>query len=140
MLTRRYQIQLDVRDAEFAIRKHTFPRIDDVGLADIFVGGNGLTIRTKIAVDPNLWYTTLIPVEIDASIDRLNVRIHDSRHDGLYKVLSATIVKRLKATICRAIEQRIYEMIARMDAVVTKASQGAGNQKVPIAAKALNLW
>ncbi len=66
--------------------------------------------------------------------------MHDSRHDALYKMLSGPIVKRIKARLCRAIEARIYEMIARMDAVVTEASQGAGGQKPALAEKILSLW
>ena len=41
------QIQADMRDVAFYFRKKTgFPKLQDAGLADVVLGGQGLTVRS----------------------------------------------------------------------------------------------
>lgn len=43
------QVQADMRDVAFYFKKKTgMPKIQDSGLADFIVGGNGLSVRNSI--------------------------------------------------------------------------------------------
>ncbi|KAI3653612.1 hypothetical protein MP228_001559 [Amoeboaphelidium protococcarum] len=115
-----YQIQADLRNVEFSINKRGFPPLRDAGLADIFLSGNGLSITTKTAIDTNLWYTTLVPVDIKVNIDALRINLHDSSHDFAYRLLGTSLVNQLKKRICRSLEEQIFLAICRLDSVVTQ--------------------
>lgn len=43
------QIQADMRDVAFFYRKKNGLRISDSGLADVFLGGNGITVKVVIS-------------------------------------------------------------------------------------------
>lgn len=136
-----YQIQCDFRNIEFAIRKKSFPKMEDMGLADVFLGGNGLSVETKTAYDSNLWYTTLVPQEINATIDNLRIQLHDSQHDTLYRLLGKSLLNSIKKRLTASIEDAIFNIIRSIDASVTEASRGMkGNMGKQAAVRMMSLW
>ena len=122
------QIQADIRNVEFAYRKKTFPRVRDSGLVDILLGGNGLSIHIKVAYDPNLAHTTLVPMEIDCSIDNLIITPHETSRDAMYKIMAPAVVAAIKKRICRSLEENIFNLISRADGMVT--ASGGGKKKI----------
>lgn len=116
-----YQIQANLKNVEFAYRKKSFPVFEDEGLADLIIGGNGLSVHVRVAVDPNLWYTTLIPLDIDVTIDYLDLRLHDALHNYMYKLIGFALKKQVKKRICRAVEERIFNFIRNLDSTITAA-------------------
>eukprot|EP00158_Paraphelidium_tribonemae_P009744 Partr_v1_DN28947_c0_g1_i1_m24981 putative Conserved hypothetical protein len=123
------QIQADLRDVEFAYKKKSFPTLQDSGLADILLGGNGLSIHVRMAYDPNLWYTTLVPYDIDCSIDSMSIRVRESSRDAMYKIIGTTITAAMKKRICRALEEAIYNSIVRADGILTSVATSGGPKK-----------
>lgn len=88
-----YQIQANIHNVEYAIRKKTFPRFEDVGLANIILDGNGLSIRTRTAFDTNLPYTTLVPLGLEATIDSLRLQPIESHHPAIYRLFGKRFVE-----------------------------------------------
>jgi hypothetical protein len=81
------QIQADMRDVAFYFKKKSGAiKITDSGLADIVLGGEGMTVNVHLTntSDP----TTLFAVKsVQVKLDTLKFSIRDSKHDVLYKTL-----------------------------------------------------
>ena len=135
------QIQTDLRQVEFAYRKRSFPQYEDEGLLDLFIGGNGLSVHTKTAFDPNLWYTTVIPLEIKADIDVLKVKVHDTmRGDMIYRLMGAVFVNRLKRDLCRAIEDAVFDYSLKLYGFFTNVANRVGKEVLMGGRKGVSLW
>ncbi|KAI9140957.1 hypothetical protein BKA69DRAFT_1125317 [Paraphysoderma sedebokerense] len=115
-----FQIQADVRDVSFFYRKKTgFPRMSDHGVADFTISGQGITVLTTVQY--NRWdpHRTLIPRKVQCRVDELNVNIHHSNHDTLYKFAGGMIKGTLRKAIARAIEDNILNWIDYADEQLT---------------------
>jgi hypothetical protein len=128
------QVQAEMKNIEFSYVKKSFPKMRDSGLADLLVSGNGISVHVKVAKDPNLWYTTLIPLEIDCAIDNFELKMHDSGKQGFYRLFGKSIVSSIKSRICKAVEESIFKLISRMDGVATGMKNPPKNsqEKIPV--------
>jgi hypothetical protein len=135
-----YQVQVNIRNVEFAIRKKKFPTFEDVGLANIVLAGNGLSLVTRTAVDPNLPYTTLVPMVIEATIDQLNLEILESHHKTLGRLFGKSLVAAIKKRLCLALESQVYQAIRRLDAIVTRGMKGSPGGIQRMGGKGMALW
>jgi hypothetical protein len=106
------QIQADMRDVTFYYKKKTgFAKLKDSGLADVFLGGNGITATVTInnntssskASKKSLFQVKSVHVKVDA----LKFSIRDSRHDLLYKTLRPLATGLIKKQVAKAIEDGI---------------------------------
>lgn len=84
---------------EYAVRKKSFPKIEDVGSMNINLGGRGLIVRARIAIDPNLPHTTLLPLGIQATIDELHLDVVETHHPRIMKTFGKQMDKLLKRRI-----------------------------------------
>lgn len=114
-------IQTDMRDVAFYFRKKSgLPKLKDSGLADVLLGGDGLsvcfsrvvlkhrltirfsqaTIHLESSSDP----TTLYDIKnIAVKVDTLKFAIRDSKHDLLYKTLRPLATGLIKKQIQKAV-------------------------------------
>ncbi|GAV99082.1 hypothetical protein LENED_000515 [Lentinula edodes] len=96
-------IQTDMRDVAFYFRKKSgLPKLKDSGLADVLLGGDGLsaTIHLESSSDP----TTLYDIKnIAVKVDTLKFAIRDSKHDLLYKTLKPLATGLIKKQIQKAV-------------------------------------
>ncbi|KAJ3757565.1 hypothetical protein EV360DRAFT_45784 [Lentinula raphanica] len=97
------QIQTDMRDVAFYFRKKSgLPKLKDSGLADVLLGGDGLsaTVHLESSSDP----TTLYDIKnIAVKVDTLKFAIRDSKHDLLYKTLRPLATGLIKKQIQKAV-------------------------------------
>lgn len=104
------QIQADMRDVAFYFRKKSgFPKLKDSGLADVFLGGRGITATVTITSNPTPGSKgSLFRVKnVRAKVDALKFSIRDSRHDLLYKTLRPLATGLIKRQVAKAIEDGI---------------------------------
>ncbi|THU95239.1 hypothetical protein K435DRAFT_779121 [Dendrothele bispora CBS 962.96] len=98
------QIQADMRDVAFYFRKKSgIPKLKDSGIADVTVGGEGLTATVHLTntEDPS----TLFAVKsVNVKVDNLKFSIRDSKHDLLYKTLKPLATGLIKRQIQKAVE------------------------------------
>lgn len=135
------QIETDLRNVEFGYRKKTFPQRQDAGLADIIVGGQGLSIHTKIAVDPYLWYSTVIPMEIKVDIDALKIKMHDTQRDAINKITSGIVASKLRKQICQTLEENIFNFISDLDGLMTNLAGSMGKEDLlNRSKKSIQIW
>lgn len=117
------QIQADMHDVAFYFRKKTgIPKLTDSGLADVQLGGQGLTVcvpynilRTLTAsqatvhlVSANKDKSSVFKVKsVRVKVDSLKFSIRDSKHDILYKTLRLLASNLIKKQIQKAVADAI---------------------------------
>ncbi|EOQ98692.1 hypothetical protein J056_003212 [Wallemia ichthyophaga EXF-994] len=98
------QIQCDLRDIAFYINRHKgFPKLNDAGLADVFLGGKGVSVTVMLRVDSD--NENIFTVKsVKASVGKLKFKIRDSKHDLLYKTVKPLLMSLIRKQITKAIE------------------------------------
>lgn len=101
-------IQADMRDVAFYFRKKSgFPKISDSGLADVLLGGQGLTATIHL-VSADKDRTSVFKVKnVHVKVDSLKFSIRDSKHDTLYKTLRPLATGLIKRQIQKAVADAI---------------------------------
>ncbi|RXW16253.1 hypothetical protein EST38_g9601 [Candolleomyces aberdarensis] len=94
------QIQADMRDVAFYYGKHGIPRIKDSDLADVLLGGSGLTAHvTLVSLPPSDKSSVFRMHGRNVKIDSLKFSIRDSKHDLLYQTLKPLATELVKKQI-----------------------------------------
>ncbi|KEI39762.1 uncharacterized protein L969DRAFT_17670 [Mixia osmundae IAM 14324] len=110
------QLQSDLRDVGFYFKKKQgFPKISDSGVADVFIGGKG--ISGKIAISSSdrkghVFKTDSVKIKIDT----LKFAIRDSKHSILYATLRPLASTLIKKQVAKAIEGAIRSGLEQLDA------------------------
>ncbi|KAJ1306987.1 hypothetical protein OPQ81_007967 [Rhizoctonia solani] len=81
-------IQADMRDVAFYFNKKSgMPKLKDSGLADVLLGGEGLSAKVHLKSAPSKDKSSVFYVkDVRVKIDSLKFSIRDSKHDALYKI------------------------------------------------------
>lgn len=103
------QVQADMRDVAFYFnKKNGFPKIKDSGLADVFLGGEGLTVTVQlVSADPKDRTSVFHVKHVNVKLDSLKFSVRDSKHDLLYKTLKPLATGLVKKQISKAITDAI---------------------------------
>jgi hypothetical protein len=110
------QIQADLRDCAFYYNKKSgFPKLKDEGLADVFLGGDGITIKVKIANAPNDSNHVFYVKDVNVKVDTLKFAIKDAKHSLLYKTLKPLATGLIKKQIAKAIGDGIRTGLEMLD-------------------------
>ncbi|TIB69169.1 hypothetical protein E3P77_00707 [Wallemia ichthyophaga] len=100
------QIQCDLRDVAFYINKKTGFKVQDAGLADVFLGGKGVSAKIHLSVKGGTKDVFQVK-SVQASVGTLKFDIKDSKHDILYKTARPLATNLIKKQIVKAIEDGI---------------------------------
>ncbi|CAJ0641231.1 17119_t:CDS:2 [Entrophospora sp. SA101] len=128
------KIRADARNIAFYYKKKKgVINMNDLGLVDFSIPNNGLRFYLKLLLEaptkdhPNLRFNVL---EAETTIESLKLRIHQSKHDVLYKILTPLaqnkIKKQLEATITEKLKeavQLLQDSIQRLQVQVSKLRQ-----------------
>ncbi|KAJ3043463.1 DNA ligase (ATP) [Rhizophlyctis rosea] len=147
-------IEASARDVAWLINKHSgFWKAGDVGLADFDIKDPGLTIKLKIspgsqtgiAAPTNTTDSTgrfLNAEQIDVTLHNIDLRLHDSHHDLLYKVAKPFLNRTVKTQVEQAVQDGLKDLIGRLDGQVAGAAQASTRQIVegPTPAKGVPEW
>ncbi|KAH9952567.1 hypothetical protein BGW80DRAFT_1420325 [Lactifluus volemus] len=101
-------IQADMRDVAFYFRKKGgIPKLTDSGLADVLLGGHGLTATVHV-VSADKDKSSVFKVKaVHVKVDSLKFSIRDSKHDILYKTLRPLATGLIKKQIQKAVADAI---------------------------------
>ncbi|KAF8326038.1 uncharacterized protein EI90DRAFT_2930862 [Cantharellus anzutake] len=110
------QIQMDMRDVAFWFhKKGGIPKIRDSGLADVLLGGEGLTVKihlTDAGRDPKSVFGVK---DISVKVDSLKFSVRDTKHDVLYKTLKPLATGLVKKQIQKAINDAVRTGLEYLD-------------------------
>jgi len=133
------QMQADMRDVAFYFRKKTGIKMTDSGLADVVLGGEGLTATVHLVSADKDKSSVFKVKSVVVKVDTLKFSIRDSKHDFLYKTLKplATalvkkqIEKAIKGSITTGMEYVDGQLVGVRDRMASaKATEGESRTKV----------
>ncbi|KIJ60506.1 hypothetical protein HYDPIDRAFT_170143 [Hydnomerulius pinastri MD-312] len=102
------QMQADMRDVAFYFRRKSgFPKVADSGLADVLLGGSGLTATVHLVSADKDRSSVFKVKNVHVKVDTLKFSIRDSKHDLLYKTLKPLATGLVKRQIQKAIADAI---------------------------------
>lgn len=115
------QIQADIRNVQFAFRRKSgWPKLSDHGLADVVIGGKGISIDIELESVENRRDTVFKVNHVNVTIDTLKFSIRDSKHDLLYKFIKATATGLIKKAVTAAVQQGIKTALQNVDEQLTE--------------------
>jgi len=101
------QMQADMRDVAFYYRKKTIPRFSDSGLADVVLGGEGLTALVHLVSSDKDRSSVFKVKNVHVKVDSLKFSIRDSKHGVWYKTLKPIATVLIKKQIQKAMQDSI---------------------------------
>ncbi|KAL5482543.1 hypothetical protein ACEPAI_9137 [Sanghuangporus weigelae] len=111
------QIQADIRDVAFYFRSKKGLSMNDTGLADVFLGGSGITIKARLSSNTmereNGHLFTVRNVNV--SVDTLKFAVRDSKHDFLYRIISKIGTGFIKRAVSKAISDAVRTGLESVD-------------------------
>lgn len=110
------QIQADMRDVAFYFRKKTGAvKLSDSGLADVLLGGEGLTITAHIVSAGKDSSSVFKVKNVHVKVATLKFSIRDSKHDILYKTLKPLATGLVKRQLQKAIADAVTTGLEYVD-------------------------
>ncbi|KAI5993190.1 hypothetical protein EDC04DRAFT_2872684 [Pisolithus marmoratus] len=110
------QMQADMRDVAIYYRKKTgFPKVVDSGIADVLIGGSGLTATVHLVSADKDKSSVFKVKSVQVKVDTLKFSIRDSKHDLLYKTLKPLATGLVKRQIQKAIAGGIHTGLEYLD-------------------------
>jgi hypothetical protein len=130
------KIRADARNIAFYYKKKKgVINMNDLGLVDFSIPDNGLKFNIKVLLQlptkdhPNLRFNV---IEANTIIETLKLRLHETKHDILYKILTPLaenkIKKQLETTVTEKLKagvQFLQESLQRLQAQVSKLRQNS---------------
>ncbi|KAF8209441.1 hypothetical protein K438DRAFT_1753781 [Mycena galopus ATCC 62051] len=100
------QIHADMQDVAFSFRTKTGIKMRDSGLADVVLGGDGLTATVTLTSSQDT-SSVFSVARVRVKVGSLKFRIRDSKHDLLYKTLKPLAMRLIKKQIQNALADAI---------------------------------
>ncbi|KAI0747079.1 hypothetical protein C8Q80DRAFT_1179196 [Daedaleopsis nitida] len=110
------QIQADMRDVAFYFKKKSgFPKLSDSGLADVLLGGEGLTVTAHVVSADKDKSSVFKVKNVNVKVGTLKFSIRDSNHDMLYKTLRPLATGLVKKQLQKAIADAVTTGLEYVD-------------------------
>lgn len=113
------QVHLEMRDVYFQINKKDGFKVQEHGVADILIGGRGLTVTAHIEGGNEARGRRSRNVfnvkEVKADIHNLDFAVRKSKHDGLIKLLRPMVKGTVKKQVAKAIEGGIRDALNKLN-------------------------
>lgn len=118
-------IQCDLRDVSYYVkRKQGFPAITDIGVVDIFLGGDGLSFKLELATPEKKDRAHFFKVnKIKVDVKHMNIKLKQSKHKMLFGIFKPLLMKVVKPVIVKAFEKQIRDTFSKLDAFAYRVYQ-----------------
>jgi len=112
-------IQMDLKDVSYYVkRKQGFPSITDTGIADIFLGGTGLSFKMKLSTADAKDKQNFFKVDkVDVDVKNFNIKLQKSKHKLLFAIAKPMMLKVIRPALQKAIEKQIKDQVHELDSM-----------------------
>ncbi|KAJ5972111.1 uncharacterized protein N7479_002029 [Penicillium vulpinum] len=110
-------IQADLRDISYYIRKKEgFPAITDRGIMDIFLGGEGLSVKIAASTAQKTDKEHFFKLDrVAVSIKHMDIKLRKSNHKLLFNVFKPMLFKVVRPVLQKVVEGQIREAFRKGD-------------------------
>ena len=124
-------VQMDLRDVSYYVKKKRgFPSISDLGVADIFLGGSGLSFKIKMSTaDPKDRQNFFKVDHVDVEVKNFNITLKKSRHKTLFGLFKPIMLKVMRPALQKVIEKVIRDKVNELDGIAYAIQQEANRAK-----------
>lgn len=124
-------VQLDLRDVSFYInKKQGFPSIKDIGVADIFMGGTGLSFKIAAETSDKTDRTHFFKIgKVDVDVKNVKIKIKKSNHKILLAVAKPILLKVIRPALQKVIEKQIKDSARQLDSFLWDVREEAEKAK-----------
>jgi hypothetical protein len=118
---------MDLRDISYYVkRKEGFPSITDLGVADIFLGGSGLSFKIKLSTAEKSDRQNFFKVDkVDVDVKNFNIKLKQSKHKLLFGLFKPVMLKVIRPALQKALEKTIKEQVHQFDTFAYQIKQEA---------------
>jgi hypothetical protein len=120
-------VQMDLRDVSYYVkRKEGFPSITDLGVADVFLGGSGLSFKIKLSTAEKSDRQNFFKVDkVDVDVKNFNIKLKQSKHKLLFGLFKPVMLKVIRPALQKALEKTIKEQVHQFDTFTYQIKQEA---------------
>ncbi|KAH0562988.1 hypothetical protein GP486_002452 [Trichoglossum hirsutum] len=120
-------IQCDLRDVSYYIRKKEgFPSVTDQGVADILLGGRGLSFKVKLSTTEKKDRQRFFKIDkVDVNVEHLNINLKQSNHRLLFRLFKPLLFRLVRPAIQKALEKQIRDSAHQLDGILFRIHQEA---------------
>ena len=111
------QIQCDLKDVAYYIKKKIgFPSLTDKGVADFYLGGEGLSFNLRLSTALPKDQQSFFKVDqVDVVIKNLDVRLKESSHKLLFGIFRPLLLAVVRPAIAKVAEIQIRRSFDQLD-------------------------
>ncbi|KAI6708492.1 hypothetical protein PZA11_003112 [Diplocarpon coronariae] len=115
-------VQMDLRDVSFHVKKKKgVPTLTDTGIADVFLGGTGLSFKVKLSTAEKEDRQNFFKVnEVAVDVKNFNIKLKQSKHKILFAIGKPVMLKVMRPALQKALEKVIKDKINELDALAYK--------------------
>ncbi|KAK9486198.1 hypothetical protein V1527DRAFT_423054 [Lipomyces starkeyi] len=115
-------VQCDLKDACYYVHKKAgFPSIRDTGIADFFLGREGISIKMHLSTTDSKNRNSFFNVDnVEVKIKDLEVKLKKSNHKLLFSIFRPLLIAVAKPGLKRVLQKQILETFDQLDETAYK--------------------
>lgn len=127
-------VQMDLRDVSYYVnRKKGFPSLKDKGVADIFLGGEGLSFKiaaeTADKADGQHFFKVS---KVDVDVKNFSIKLKKSNHKLLFGLVKPLLIKVIRPVLQKVLEKQIKDSFVKADAFLYDIHEEAERAKAEL--------
>ncbi|KAB2581323.1 uncharacterized protein LTHEOB_9664 [Lasiodiplodia theobromae] len=127
-------VQMDLRDVSYYVnRKKGFPSLKDKGVADIFLGGEGLSFKISAETADKADGQHFFKVsKVDVDVKNFSIKLKKSNHKLLFGLVKPLLIKVIRPVLQKVLEKQIKDSFIKADALLYDIHEEAERAKAEL--------
>jgi hypothetical protein len=125
---------MDLRDVSYYVkRKQGTPKLTDLGVMDIFLGGTGFSFKMKLSNAQKSDQQNFFKVDkVDVDVKNFNIKLKQSRHKMLFRLVKPIMMRLLRPSLQKVLEKQIKDQFNSFDAMAYQIKKEADRAKIQV--------
>lgn len=110
-----HNIKTKIEDIKFWFKRKSFPKIEDEGVADVILRGDGMNVVIDFSIKGEAGAPRFHLENCHVDIDNMKVNIKEAHHDFLLKMVTTLFGGAMKRNMTRTMEEKIESVFHNME-------------------------